>query len=107
MFDEEERPLNASHATDSRIQTAAHYLKSLHWCDKPTELMPADARWLTAARRFYGTLSLADQEAIDSFSDFELFRNMNKIQRDRRFNTLCRLYLETIETVPPKQTEKG
>lgn len=99
MIYEEEIVLNASHATDSRLQLASHYLRCLHWHDRATDLMPIDGRWLRQARRFYNALTAADKDIVDSYSDDELYHSMNLRQRDKRFNTLCRLFLESIEPV--------
>lgn len=99
IYEEEEIAINASHSTDSRLQTAAHYLKALHWFDRPTDLMPIDGKWLKAARRFYNALTAADKDVVDSFSDIEIFHTLNLRQRDKRFNVLCRLFLESIEPV--------
>lgn len=106
IYEEEGIAINASHATDSRLQTAAHYLKALHWFDRPTDLMPIDGKWLKAARRFYNALTAADKDTIDSYSDDELYHSMNLRQRDKRFNTLCRMFLETLEPVREKEIYK-
>lgn len=95
---------------DSRYITVSAYLKGLHWHDKPTSLMPRDAVYLTAARRFYAGLTEDDQLIIDSFSDDDLYGSMNKSQRDKRFNYLCRLFMCQMNGTTfllPEVAEKG
>lgn len=99
---------------DSRFITAGSYLKGLHWCDVPTELMPRDAVLLKAARRFYAKLTEEDQLVIDSFSDEGLYASMDKSKRDKRFNYLCKCFMCEMGTesryttlLLPYMAEKG
>lgn len=100
----------SSPAGDSRYVTASSYLKGLHWHDRPTSLMPRDAAYLNAARRFYDRLTEADQLVIDSYSDEELYESMDKRQRDKRFNYLCQVFMCEMNGTTcllPDKAEKG
>lgn len=97
-------------ANDSRYITVSSYLKGLHWHDRPTSLMPRDAAYLNAARRFYERLTEDDQLVIDSYADEALYENMDKIQRDRRFNYLCQVFMCEMNGTTfllPDMAEKG
>jgi len=78
---------------DSLLMTAKSYLRGLHHGDRPSGLMPRDAAILTKARRFYAGLSIDDQAVIDSFSNRRILGSMNIMQRNQRFNNLCRMFI--------------
>lgn len=97
--------------TDSRLITVSAYLKGLHHGDRPTELMPRDAIFLKAARRFYNTLSPEDRDIIDSYSSDLFCSGLNPKQRSRRFHELAQLMIYQMDQhnylKPPEQAEKG
>lgn len=85
-------------SADKRYITASSYLKGLHHNDEPSELMPKDAIYLKAARRFYNSLSAEDRLIIDSFSDHQIYENINVKQRNKRFKELVQLFIYQMGT---------
>ena len=104
-FEPDQETGNYPADADSRFVIASTYLRSLHFGDRPTELMPQDARLLTAARRFYADLNESDQRVIDSYSDLQVYREINIQKRNKRFRELCLqfMYATLFETLvaPP------
>lgn len=89
--------------------TAAAYLKGLHHGDKPTSLMPKDAEFLKAARRFYNGLSEHERQVINSFSDDSLFETMNLKHRNATFNRIVYKFMNYLgyPIYVPQEAEKG
>ena len=53
------------------MATACGYLRGYarHPCDRATELMPQDGRWVRAVRRLYDELAEDERKIIDSYGE--------------------------------------